>query len=456
MRRRDENEISSAFLLHVESKGCTHTTERALASYQHNSLLTAMVASSSLVNVAEDAELRLVSLLAESASNAASFQSDCEACIESGDARRLIQTVLNDASCLNAFYQMESTEEAVGAFSILAALLERSAAPELSESLVQAIMEVQSNDNNNVERTIAILSVLYNMRSDSTQKCAILNRLFQLAGQRPNEYLAMEDQTLGGLLTEDASSSSLVTPAVPRLVSMLDSWNIDVQDRRNLYQTVASVLPDTDKRHQRFLLLLVETYKDNKVDEQGLQAAKNAAVGAIRDPVSLFLHQRNLLNQPAVQALSKDHKVLLGLLQVFQEGKISDYQTFLQSNGGQDKVLTPYGLDPAQCERYMKILSLCSLAAEHEEIPYKVIADTLQLPESEVESWVIAAVSSGLLEAKMDQLTQKVMVERCVVRRFDMEQWKILQSRLQAWKENVGNILSSLKQSQAVAAPATN
>jgi translation initiation factor 3 subunit M len=134
-------------------------------------------------------------------------------------------------------------------------------------------------------------------------------------------------------------------------------------------------------------------------------------------------------------------------LKVFQEGKLDDYNSFLQSNGGEDKVLKPWGLSTETCIRQMRILSLCSLAVEHEEIPYSVVAKTLLLPnEDEVESWVIAAVSSGLLSAKMDQLQHKVMVERCVVRRFDNEQWKLLQSRLKAWKQNVGGVISGLKQ----------
>ena len=95
----------------------------------------------------------------------------------------------------------------------------------------------------------------------------------------------------------------------------------------------------------------------------------------------------------------------------------------------------------------MRILSFCSLAAEHEEIPYSVVAETLQTPVEDVEKWVIAAVSSGLLSAKMDQLQQKVMVERSVVRKFDMEQWKALQARLHLWKQNVGGILEAYKQS---------
>lgn len=154
--------------------------------------------------------------------------------------------------------------------------------------------------------------------------------------------------------------------------------------------------------------------------------------------------------------LSADTKKLYGLLTIFQEGKLEDYNTFVKENGGEAGVLEPYGLSSDDCVRYMRILSLCSLAAEHEEIPYSAIAKTLQLPsEDEVESWVISAVSSGLLVAKMDQLEQKVMVESAVVRKFDIEQWKALQSRLNLWKKNVGKILEGFKQTQAGGLPTT-
>ena len=133
-------------------------------------------------------------------------------------------------------------------------------------------------------------------------------------------------------------------------------------------------------------------------------------------------------------------------MKVFQEGQLTDYQSYIQSRGG-DSVLAQWGLSADDCSRHMRILSFCSLAAEHEEIPYSVVAETLQTPVEDVEKWVIAAVSSGLLSAKMDQLQQKVMVERSVVRKFDMEQWKALQARLHLWKQNVGGILEAYKQS---------
>jgi translation initiation factor 3 subunit M len=411
--------------------------------------------SSTLVNVAEDAELRLVSLLADAAVApvASNFALACESCVSAGDAAKLLHTIVNDKNAISALMVIETTE-AVSALSLLAALLDRVKAGEaqLATAVADAVLNAEGaasgEEQAAVDRKITLLSVLYNMRSDSKEKCSLLRRMILLAGKFADTFLN-EDSTLGMLLSEE--NASLVIPTKPRLVALLESWNVPDNDRRDLYQQVASVITVTDKRKQRFLLLLLQSYK-TQIDAPAMQAAKDAAVGAIRDPVSLFVHQRSMLALPAIQALAKDSKTALlsGLLKVFLEGKLSDYQDFCAANGGEAAVLSPWGLDAAHCQRHMKILSLCTLGSEHEEIPYAVIAETLQLPETiQVETWVIAAVGSGLLQAKMDQLAQKVMVERCVVRRFDMDQWKALKSRLELWKTNVGSVLATLKQSQA-------
>jgi len=458
-----------------------------------------MVVSSVLVNVSDDAEVRLVTLLADAAPRSfvsATFSQDCQKCIQDGHAGALLDTVLKDAGAMAALIRLEPTEEAMGAVSLLSALSERAGRPvqPLAEAIVNAPAVPDENNNststsnnsnsktNKEARQVALLSVLYNMRSQPSEKCWLLCKMIELAGSTSDSCRTLLDPeaTLGKLLVDEmvgkTSSSSTTTtttaaaaaastaapfvsssPGQPPLVALLDSWKV-TNERRAVYRTVASVLPETDPRKQRFLLLLVDSYsKDGSaLDATALEAAKEAAIGAIRNPLSLFVHQRHLLSLPVIQAWGKDpkNKTLFELLKVFQEGKLVEYQAFLQANGG-EKVLTQWGLDPEACTRHMRILSLCTLASEHEEIPYSVIAETLQLavPASEndtqVESWVIAAVSSGLLEAKMDQLARTVMVERSVVRRFDMEQWKALQSRLSTWKQNVANVLAGFKESQA-------
>jgi hypothetical protein len=41
------------------------------------------------------------------------------------------------------------------------------------------------------------------------------------------------------------------------------------------------------------------------VDAEGLESSQKAAIGAIQDPVSLFVQQRNILSLPAIQSLQK-------------------------------------------------------------------------------------------------------------------------------------------------------
>ncbi|GAX14299.1 translation initiation factor 3 subunit M [Fistulifera solaris] len=435
-----------------------------------------MVVSSTLVNVTEDAELRIVGLMADAAPSnllGNSFRDTCSASIHNGDASGLLQAVVGDTGAVASLMILQ-LDEATAAMSILAALLNRVAEKnqqsQLATALASAIRQSGAEaDNATLKRKMLLLSILFNMRDEPVEKVALLDILMQLAGSNVTEFLSPES-TLGSLLAEPTrsggalasgsngtssdrgSAATLVAvdaTSLSRLAVMLDAWKTPLPARQGLYRTVVSVLPDTDVRKQRFLLLLTESY--SSADKNSIEAAREAAIGAIRDPVTLFVQQRNLLKQPAIQALESQDAKLYGLLQVFQEGKLSDYNQFVQKNGGNEAaLLSPYGLHPENCRRNMQILSLCSLASEHEEIPYSVVAETLQLTnsDSQVETWVIAAVGSGLLQAKMDQLSKMVMVERSVVRRFDAQQWKILQARLHNWKKNVGGILQVLKEHQ--------
>lgn len=49
----------------------------------------------------------------------------------------------------------------------------------------------------------------------------------------------------------------------------------------------------------------------SQVDDLGLAAAKEAAIGAIQDPVTLFMQQRGMLTMPAIQALKSNSGTLL-------------------------------------------------------------------------------------------------------------------------------------------------
>lgn len=56
----------------------------------------------------------------------------------------------------------------------------------------------------------------------------------------------------------------------------------------------------------------------------------------------------------------------------------------------------------------------------------QVVAETLQVKgDEEVEEWVLRAIHTGLLEAKMDQMQRVVVIRRCTNRVFGPAQWKV-------------------------------
>ncbi|KAI2492040.1 hypothetical protein MHU86_22499 [Fragilaria crotonensis] len=210
------------------------------------------------------------------------------------------------------------------AFSLLVALLERVSAPDQEAQLADALANAVETQVSDKEQQIRLLSALYNLRSRFQEKYALLLRMIVLA------------PTLDGRLGE----------VVDEVVPLLDGWSIGQAERRPLYKAIA--LKD-GSRKQKFTLLLLQTYGDaSSIDAEGLEAANEAAVGAIRDPVTLFHEQRSMLDTPAIKALASHAKELYGLLEVFQEGKLEDYRAF----PNKDAVLAKYGLNEEECTSY--------------------------------------------------------------------------------------------------------
>ena len=188
------------------------------------------MSSSTLVNVAEDAENRLVALLA--GGGRPTFVQDCEQCLLDGDAAGLLKVIIADQGAMD---ELLNGEEA--AFSLLVALLERVSAPDQEAQLADALANAVETQVADKEQQIRLLSALYNLRSRFQEKYALLLRMIVLA------------PTLDGRLGE----------VVDEIVPLLDGWLVGQAERRPLYKAIA--LKD-GSRKQKFTLLLLQTYGD--------------------------------------------------------------------------------------------------------------------------------------------------------------------------------------------------
>jgi len=422
-----------------------------------------------LVNVADDADARLIRVLAPDTTNPSDFESACQSSVDTGDAASLLRTMVSFGAIAALLQETYTVEEAVSAFSLLTVYLNRIGDYEVSKEICRSLAEEvgkagsDSRSVKNKEKQSAMVAALFNLRNDGGEKVELLAKIVDLAdvtALSPGEPKGVA--VLADMLDVDVLRSSMktwgenitcvelrtlyksVTQAMDRVLSKLG--RDDQEDK-----TVTLKIKATEERKQVYMLLFLGTFEDeSELDGDAKIYAQETAVGAIRDPINLFSTQRQILSLPAVSALRHSQPDLYDLLKIFVTGKLQDYRDFT-SMPDKMSVFSTHKLNEEECMRNMSLLSLVSLAGEHEEIPYSAIASTLSVEEDEVERCVIAAVSSGLMEAKMDQLSKVVIVERSAVRQFGTKEWSALQTRLNKWKTNVKGVLDALEKSRAFA-----
>ena len=259
--------------------------------------------SSTLVNVAEHAELRLVRLLSN---NNSEFESTCETCIANADAVGLIRAILQS----EAFDNLLSMEDATSAFSVLSCLISRipSKDDQTTTTMELASAIVNSSDTFWTTR-MDMLCSLFNLRPNGSDKCQLLQQIINLAAKEQPSLLepttphsnitpatagqnkANKSSSVPG---NSALSETLQPPVLERLVQ---SWGPSTKDQQDLFLLAAHSLAHYPSVRQSYLLKVLKT-------SNSLDIAKDAAIGAIKDPITLFTEQRNILSLPAIQALS--------------------------------------------------------------------------------------------------------------------------------------------------------
>ncbi|CAK9223417.1 unnamed protein product [Sphagnum troendelagicum] len=320
-------------------------------------------------------------------------------------------------------------------FTVICNLVSKAQSPD--EALAMADQIANKLTAHPIEKPALCLKILfhlYNMLGNPYGRFLIFKRAVKLA--------------IAGKVTD------LIVPSFKRLDAFLREWHIGESDKRDLYLSATNILKDqkgSSKESYSFLVKYLATFAGE--DALTLSEAKEEAVRAVIEFVkSPDMFQCDLLDMPAVQQLSKDAKYapVYRLLDIFLTGRLDGYMEFHSANAA---LLKNYGLVHEECITKMRLMSLAGLASKGSgEISYSVVRDTLKVADDEVEYWIVRAIGSKLLEAKMDQLRQVVVISRCIERVFGLAQWRDLLGKLTVWKENVNNvsrIIANAKASQS-------
>ncbi|CAH9090901.1 unnamed protein product [Cuscuta europaea] len=259
-------------------------------------------------------------------------------------------------------------------------------------------------------------------------------------------YMKALHFAISGKVTEHVLSS------FKKMDNFLKEWNIGVKDRRELFLTISNILKE-HKGHAKesftFLTKYLSTFSGD--DANTMNEAKDAAVQTIIEFVKVpDMYQCDLLDMPAVAQLEKDARYapVYQLLRILLTQRLNAYLEFEASNS---TLMKTHGLVHEDCITKMRLMSLVDLASNDSgRIPYAVIKDVLQIDVNEIESWIVKAITAKLIDCKIDQMNQVVIVSHAIERVFGPNQWKSLQTKLEMWKGNIANLISTIQANKIV------
>ncbi|ETW02363.1 hypothetical protein, variant 1 [Aphanomyces invadans] len=291
---------------------------------------------------------------------------------------------------------------------------------------VEALLKVVTANRNNAVLKLRVLADLFNgtPAAKSSLRFQVLLATIQFAGTTDNLALVMS--------YFDNIDALLVGASVDNL--------------KTLYLTIADLL-ETKQQDSQAALRFLEKYLKlvSAADAAKAKAvAVRAAVLVIKSPIASFVAHVDLLHLPAVQALKGVDKVF-ELLEIFSSKTLTDYLAFEKSCAG---VLKEHGIDSAAATANMRLLTLCAYPTGHDDISFDDIMAKLQVPEAQVETWVVQAITANLIQAKINQLGRSVVISRSLQRGFALSDWKDLHATLLRYKTNVGTLLDTIRQAQ--------
>ncbi|XP_022555126.1 eukaryotic translation initiation factor 3 subunit M-like [Brassica napus] len=314
---------------------------------------------------------------------------------------------------------------------------------ECTYTIICSLVKNANSPEDVLEMVKAISSKVVQKPSDKAS--LRLKILFNLYNLVDHPYARFQVYMKALTLAVEGKVAEYVVPSFEKIDSFLKEWSVDTKDQRQLFLAIANVLRENKSLVKESLKFLTK-YLASFSNEDALDEAKEEAVRAVIEFVKASsIFQCDLLDLPAVAQLEKDAKyaTVYQLLKIFLTQRLNAYMEFQAANA---ECLQTYGLVDEECVTKMRLLSLVDLASDESgKIPYTSIKDTLQVKEEEVELWIVKAITAKLIDCKMDQMNQVVIVSRCSEREFGSKQWQSLRTKLATWRDNIGNVISTIE-----------
>ena len=251
-------------------------------------------------------------------------------------------------------------------------------------------------------------------------------------------------------IVKSSSSFDTIRPQLDSLDGWFAAWGVSEAKKRALYQEVCEIARDAgeDDLAYQYQITALRTFTSETASSSDARKLALEALKVALEAPNHFDFQ-DLTALDAIQALRRSDSVYFELLELFTSESLDELNDFKDEHEGW---IEKEGLDKQALDRKMRLLTLASLAAstgQSRVLPYANVAKALQIPEDEVEMWVIDVIRAGLVEGKLSQLNKTFLIHRSTYRVFGDNQWREIAARLDMWKTSLTGVLGVIRQEKA-------
>lgn len=81
-------------------------------------------------------------------------------------------------------------------------------------------------------------------------------------------------------------------------------------------------------------------------------------------------------------------------------------------------------------------LQICQLSTEKTtNFKYAEVASLLNISQDDVEEWAIEAIANRIIDGKIDQINEELIINSHMLAKVGKEEWKTIGVKVSSWKQ---------------------
>lgn len=149
-----------------------------------------------------------------------------------------------------------------------------------------------------------------------------------------------------------------------------------------------------------------------------------------------------LLDLQAIKQLSGANEEVLKLLNLFTTTDAKGFEAQINKFA---KLMKAEGLTKEELIVKKSYVQICSLSTDVTNFAYSDLAKLLNIDEDEIENWAIDAIQNKIIDAKIDQQKEEIVIKSHMLRELKKKEWQSIQVKIQTWKERFERVKTVLQ-----------